>query len=147
MSTHMLIYGASHTERLLRMQLRFYDSWFPLLCAQRAISKLFVLLFCLLWFCVYNVCLRYAHWIFKGQPSEYADRNRHERAWIRGGLLVKNVTKLGKWWIYKNKNHHEVKTFSSTTRSIYVPSITRANNISITIIYYILSTSTKLCKL
>lgn len=104
-------------------------------------------LFCLLWFCVYNVCLRYAHWIFKWQPSEYADRNRHEKAWSRGGLLMKNVMKLEKWWIYNNKNHHESQTFSSTTRSIYVPSITRANHIIITIIYNILSTSTKLCKL
>lgn len=102
-------------------------------------------LFCLLWFCVYYVCLRFAHWIFKGQPSEYADRNRHERAWSRGVLLVKNVMKLGKWWIYNNKNHHERQTFSSTTRSIYAPM--RANHIIITIIYNILSTSTKLCKL
>lgn len=81
-TTHTLSHGAGHTERFLRIRIRFYDSWFPLLCAQTVIYKLFIL-FC--FHCcelatMFDIKVKIVHSIFKGQPSEYADRNSRKEA-------------------------------------------------------------------
>lgn len=39
---HMLPYGASHTKRVLRIQVRYCDSLYTLVCVQRVVFKLLI---------------------------------------------------------------------------------------------------------